>query len=422
MARVTVQRSAAAGTGESLDMTASDRSIDPGSRIIPLLRPDRALASERRGGPTFPGVEEDALPLALARALASSSLWHKFRKAVLVARCGPHPLLGLAGEFDRADDSRIGILHEQLACDLPNLRYIDHLQAQADCRLLAERLEERFGDAARNAFHYIAVPRGGHIVLGMLAYALDLPSMRLEQSNSPDTPLVVVDDCAMSGARFRQVLARLPNRRIVFAALYAPPDLRAAIEEQEPRVEACISAYDLEDHAPRRQGEHYPAWREWQRSSRREGAYWYGQYPPIAFAWNEPDAGFWNAATGQREKAWNLVPPELCMKNRAPASLEAARIQVQRDGPGPMNPPGNVLFADVDDTILVADAVSGETYALRDVSADMWRALVGLGDLEPAAARLQTLYAVDEATLMDDLRTFTDELVAGGLLERLASS
>ena len=394
----------------------SGRLAERQSGIVLLAGMEQGLVSLASLADALPGVEREAVPLALARALASSAQWSEFAQAVLIVRFEAPAMVALAGDFSGTDRERIGMLCRQLTQSLPNLRYVSYLQAQADCRRLATRLQEQFGAAAREEFHYRAVPRGGHIVLGMLAYALDLPSRRLEPPASPDTPLVVVDDCAMSGARFKSVLARLPNP-IIFATLYSPPQLRAAVEAQEPRVRTCISAHDLEDEAPRLEGDGYPAWRERQHKSGGENAYWFGQYAPLAFAWNEPDRGFWNGTTAQWERGWNLLPPELCLKNHVPESLEAARIQIQKDGPGPLNPPKTVLFADFQDKIVVGDAVTDKSYALRGVSADMWRALTDCGNPDAALANLQAQYAVDEATLMQDLRAFTDDLVAAGLLE-----
>jgi hypothetical protein len=80
-----------------------------------------------------------------------------------------------------------------------------------------------------------------------------------------------------------------------------------------------------------------------------------------------------------------------------------------------------VLFADFGDTILIGEAISGVNYALRGVGADMWRALVELGDLDHASASLCNRYAVDEAMLKRDLQAFARDLVGRGLLEAQGS-
>ena len=338
--------------------------------------------------------------------------------AALVVRTGPEPYLAVAGVFDDADQARLEALVQSVREDSPRIRYIGYEQAQADCQHLAARLLDRFGPAAREEFHYTAIPRGGHIVLGMLAYALDLPADRLGPRPAPQVPLVVVDDCAVSGARFKGLLPGLEGEAIIFAPLHSPAALRCAILAQEPRVRDCLSARDLEDEAPARQGAGYADWQARQRQDDTGSRYWYGQYAPFGFAWNEPDTGFWNPATNRREKAWNLLPPELCLKNRIGWDPDAARIQLNADGPGPIVPGPGVLHADFGDSILVGEARTGRTHALGDVAADMWRALVTTGGPEAALEALCADYDVDAATLDRDLRDFTDALLGKGLLAR----
>jgi hypothetical protein len=356
--------------------------------------------------------------LSVAGAVTSSPLWREFSKAALVVRTAPENLVAVAGYFQPADHARLRELLDSIRNDLPRVRYINYDQAQADCLRLASALRERFGPAARDEFHYVAIPRGGHIVLGMLSYALDLPAARLAPPESPGVPLVVVDDCALSGARFKGVLPGFVSETVVFAPLYSPPELRRAIVEKESRVIACLSAADLRDEAPDRQGEGYADWLAFQRRKRGESGYWYGQYGPFGFAWNEPDAGFWNPVTKRREKAWNLLPPELCLKNRIGADPDAARIQVNEDGPGPIVPAASVLFADFGDSILIGDARSGGAHALAGVGADMWRALATTGGGESALATLRSAYDVDDATLRRDFDAFAGALFDKGLLER----
>ena len=354
---------------------------------------------------------------ALARALASSPVWAKFARAALVVRGGATPRLAIAGVFDAADAARLRNLHKRLQHDLPRLRHVSYEQAQADCLTLARALQDRFGAAARDRFHYMAIPRGGHIVLGMLAYALDLRAAQLAPPPSPDTPLVVVDDCALSGARLKGLLPGLAGEALVFAPLYSPAGLRRAITAQEPRVIDCLSAQDLEDDAPAQLGEKHAAWQAFERKIRGDIGYWYGRCAPLGFAWNEPDSGFWNPAVEAREKEWNLLPPEACLKTQIGWDAGAgARIQVNADGPGPIQAAEGVVYAEIDGTLLIGDAATGQTHALDGVGADIWRALLATGTTEAARARLGADYDVDEATLTREVAAFTETLVTAGLL------
>jgi hypothetical protein len=158
----------------------------------------------------------------LADALSVSPLWAEMPRATLVVRPAPDPLLGVAGYFDGADRVRLGALRWQLERVLPRLRYVSYARAQEDCERLAARLVERFGRDELRDFRFVAIPRGGFVVLGMLAYILGLRGSQLEPPHPPDAPLVVVDDCALSGVRFGQFLERVDCSRVVFAHLYSP--------------------------------------------------------------------------------------------------------------------------------------------------------------------------------------------------------
>jgi len=387
------------------------------SAVIFLVGPEQSAISAERVAGAIPGLTSSEAPYALATAIASSVAWPECDQALLVVRERPTPVLGVAGFFDDVQRVRLEMLVWQLQQTLPGLRYVSYAQAEADCHLLAEKLRQHFGDAVRKDFHYIAMPRGGHVVLGMLAYVLDLAPDRIGWREDTGAPAVVVDDCALSGARFRTLLSNISHPSVVFAHLYSPPALRAAIEQREPSMLACLSARDIKDVAPERLGDRYAAWLEGVRTRRNGEAYWFGQFEKIAFAWTEPDTPFWNLVTNRREPGWNLLPPGLCLKHRNAERSETARIVVQEESPGPIVPAPTVLFADFGETILIGEAISGANYALRGVGADMWRALVKLGDLEQVSASLREQYAVDEEMLKRDLQALAEDLLARGLLE-----
>jgi hypothetical protein len=336
--------------------------------------------------------------------------------ATLVVRPEPNPLLGVMGYFDAAGAARLEGLRWQLEYVLPHMRYVDYGQAEKDCEQLAVRLVERFGRDALRDFRFTAIPRGGFIVLGMLAYFLGLRRSQLELPHPPEKPLVVVDDCALSGVRFGHFLERCESRRIVFAQLYSPPELRGAIEAGEPRV-SCLSAHDLRDRAAENLGEEYAAWRErWTKRMDPRG-YWVGQPDHVCFAWNEPDISIWNSVAEREESGWRFIPPELCLKNRLARGTEPIRVQVQSKGRGPLKPSDHVLFGELEGQVVVGDLKAQESFALGDVGADMWQAIVEYGNLEEASDALLRSYAVDKATLRADLRNFAEDLISRGLLK-----
>jgi len=339
--------------------------------------------------------------------------------ATLLVRSTPLPVLGVVGHFDAAAEARLARLGPQLAGALAHLRYVSYSQAEEDCELLAARLVERFGREELRRFCFTAIPRGGLIVLGMLAYVLGLEHTQLEPPYPPETPMVVVDDCALSGYRFGRFMSRWESRRTVFAHLYSHPDLRSAIEVRDPRVIGCVAARDLHDRAPELHGEGYGVWRERQRDKLGDDAgYWVGLPDHLCFPWNEADVTFWNPVAERFERGWSVVPPESCLKNRPAPGMEPIPVQVQPEGPGPLGPSPRVLFGEYGEDIVVGNMETKASFSLTGVAADMWKAVVEHGSLEAAVAKLSNEYEVDEGVLRADLRGFVEDLLARDLLER----
>ena len=339
--------------------------------------------------------------------------------ATLVVRPTPRPVLGVVGHFDAAAEARLARLGPQLGDALAHLRYVSYSQAEEDCELLATRLVERFGRDELRRFCFVAIPRGGLIVLGMLSYVLGLEHSQLESPHPPDVPLVVVDDCALSGYRFGGFLSRCKSPRVVFAHLYSHPDLRGAIETREPRVMGCVAAQDLHDRAPALHGEGYAAWRELSLERFGDDAgYWGGLPDHLCFPWNEADVTFWNPITERFERGWCIVPPELCIKNRPALGMEPIPVQVQPEGPGPLRPSTHVLFGEYRGNIVVGNLETKASFSLTGVAADMWRAVVEHGNFGAAVVALSREYEVDEGTLRADLRDFVEDLLARDLLDQ----
>lgn len=351
----------------------------------------------------------------LARAIAADPGWRQRAPgARLVARLAPEPRLAAILPQPGAE----GWLAAQAAA-LPaacrHLRYLDPSAVDAACRRLAQRLRRRLGSAALGAARFVAVPRGGLLVLGHLAYRLGLEPGRLEPgaAGSPagdEALLVAVDDCAVSGVRCRQLLARHPDRRLVFAHLLSPPPLRAAIEAAEPRVAACVAAGDLEElPGPSPDRTRLAA------GDRLAGErYWAGVTRPLGFPWGEPDRRVWQAESGGWITAWRIVPPELCLKNRV--ARQAVPVRLLGAGTGPLRPAPGVLWERLGERLLVADLDAGATFGLAGTAADLWQALAEHGDPALAAGRLAERYAAPATELRRDAAAFAGELTGRGLL------
>ncbi len=289
------------------------------------------------------------------------------------------------------------------------MELIDYRKAESLTCRLGDRLTADLGSRIAEA-RFVAIPRGGLFVLGMLSYALGLHTEQLEGEAGPDRLTIVVDDCSLSGARFARFLQSHPAGEVVFAHLASHPELRRSICSQEPRVLACLAAVDLDARpTPANGPEHWSAWHD-RLGDRR---YWLGEVEPVAFAWSEPDRVLWNQRTASVESSWRQASPATCLGNRT------------RLGLGPLGPPSaeievgpELLWKVEGETVVLWHSGRDRVYTLDGTGAAMFTAVVGFGDTERAAAALQGRFEVEAHRLRADLEDFVGTLVEQDLLVR----
>jgi hypothetical protein len=375
-------------------------SIDP-DELLPPERYPFGLTGGRAGR-----IE------ALARALASSPLWLPMENAILVARTEPPEGIAFLGSFTDQEASFLEWLPGQLEGVLPRFRYLSWSEVEAAVEVLATRLVERFGHHGVREMDYQGIPRGGLIVLGMLSYALGLKSDRIAGPGRDGRPVVVVDDCALTGFRFGAYLRDLPAARkeVIFAHLLSHADLRKAIREREPKVTGVLAAGDLSDTAPELEGEGLDAWRARWTDRTGEAAYWIGRPEHLGFPWSEPDLTFWDPRAEKEVAGWRIVPPEACLKNRSSAGGRPLRLQIQPHSRGSIRPEPRTFHGERSGHVLAANLETGRAIALGGVAADIWRALVRHGEVEPAVADLGNEYQVEPDRLRKDVHSLVGKL------------
>lgn len=366
---------------------------------------------------------------SLMAAVCANPLWADMPDARLVGRADPNVLLGVLGRFTDVQLDRLQELAIHLQEVLSRHRYVDYATAERVTERLASKLRHALGPERLARARFAAIPRGGYIVLGMLAYYLDLRPEQLTSIDSTpsaeDDLLIVVDDCALSGVRFQQTLHTLAYSRVVFCPLYAVPALCRNIELQEPRVTLCLNAEDLLDIGFERYAEGYTAWRERRKKLLAGHGYWVGITEYVAFAWCEPQTRYWDEQRQGFAAGWNILPPELSIKRRVAARelghSDARSTLLEHSGPGPLLPSGRLLWFDNGDEVLLARLTLDQgsavpVFNLEGVAADMWRCLLGSGTLEAAQAALLERYQVDADRLFNDLQAFLAQLVDNELL------
>lgn len=344
----------------------------------------------------------------LIAAIAANPIWRALGPATLVARTHPSYALVALGRFDAPGLARLTALRQQLEL-LPWRRYLDYRDIERACAGLADKLRAELGPALPRA-RFVGIPRGGLIVLGMLSYLLELDHAQLAPG-AAGAPLVIIDDCAITGARFQSFVRELPAEEVIFAQLYSHPALRAAIVAREARVRACIAACDLHDLAPARLGAAYPAWQARWLARQQGRGYWVGQPEPLGFPWGEPEAGFWNPLDAREEAGWSLLAPARCLKYRR----RHAELPVQWIPAAPALP-AHLLHADFEGATVLIDLRNQHCMALEGAAAEMWRALVAGIAPAAAASALAARYEAPLSQLEQDLCTFREALQAAGYL------
>ena len=321
------------------------------------------------------------------------------------------------GDLSPEDLDRLANLSDQLRHVSRSAVFVDYSRAEQLADELAELLVARYGHSNLLEFEFRAVPRGGLVVLGMLSYALSLPRECLRHSDRSDRPVVLVDDCALSGVRIREHISAMPDRRVTVATLCSPPTFESAAIGLCPNVDACISPVHLADLGPELLGDRYDEWLAEQRQRLSDTAIWFGRPEFVCFAWNEPESSFVNRRTGEVERGFRLVS--------APSEdlPDTDGVRVHRDGPGPYNAPPWVTAADLDGGRVAVADFSGKTgtstsscYLLEDSAAEIWIRLIERGTVEAAASAVAEQYAADPQTVAADVARLAGELVERGLL------
>ena len=352
---------------------------------------------------------------SLCRALAHSPIWDSMGAGTLILRTGPHPSLAALGRFDAADRARLAFLARWMPNAVLSTRYLGYPEVTEAVENLAVRLRSACGTEIVD-FDFVGIPRGGIIVQGMLAYALDLKPERLGSSGDPGRPLVLVDDCALTGSRFRRFVAGLPQSRLVFAHICSTPELRAAMLAQEPALSHCVAVIDLRDLAPEEHGAQYSEWRTGVHERTAAHRYWIGQAEDVVFPWNEPDHNFWNPETGEMDWGWRLVPPERCLKRGATSFPDGIPVQVQEPAGAEHLPASHIMYGRFEGLVYLLDSDTGQTLGLGQVGSLIWEGL--MEGLSPyvIGQQISSRFAVDPDRAGVDASAFIGDLVDRGVL------
>ncbi|MCU0724378.1 MAG: PqqD family protein [Planctomycetes bacterium] len=332
---------------------------------------------------------------------------------------GKEPPLACFWTPDAGGDRGVDLRASAFARGLEDLRLVSEEEALDACSEMAGRLREVVGEEGLSRASFVAVPRGGIIVLGWLSYILPVRAEQLMPGASREAPLVViVDDCAYTGYRIGRFLDTLGVQKTVVATLFSAPGFRRAIVEREPRVTACVAARDLADagEGPGADGKRH-VWLERLSPPR----YWAGVHDHVVFPWSEPERILWDAEKGCTVRGWPLVPPEMLLGGRR-ADAPGVVVYHQPEGRGPLRPSESCLFYIEEGLVLIADRRSREVYELTGDEVFWWRSLLEHGSVHGMTADLAERLGAPKEALRPEVAAFLDDLVARGLVGRVPAS
>lgn len=381
----------------------SDQGDGLAAACLPAPKPDGAFLAQDIG-------------TLLAKALADSGMSHAAEGLAMVVRPAPEPVVGVFATGEPSELDAVQSAVRRLIAGWQRVRYVDYAGAEESARILAERLRATLGDEGIARAGFLAIPRGGLFVLGMLAYWLGLTPHQLRPPFPQNHPLVVVDDCVLTGARFGRLLPTLQEETIIFATLLSHPDLRTAIERAEPRVRHCLGAQDLVDWGPERLGAAYPAWQERWLRRLSPPRYWVGMIDLLCFPWSEIERPLWDEGAARVSRAPRVVPPRLCLGNRASMSQPAIPVQVQPAGHGLVRPSDAVLFGTLENRVFIGRLDTGQLLHLNHAGSVMWQGLSDGGSPATVADLVARTFEIDPEQAGADTEEFLRQMLGEGLL------
>lgn len=271
-------------------------------------------------------------------------------------------------------------------------------QAQLAVYSLASRMQAEMSADLLSTIRIVPIPRGGLLVAGRLAYALNLSYEQFFDDGV--SPICVVDDCALTGKRFKQVLGRFEDRDIWFCHLASTSQLRRTILNEEPWVKGCIVADDLsiQNQAV---AEQIPG----------EDRYLNVSVEPVIFPWTEPGLPVTVPFSDKVEDGWRLMAPHLVLGNWSLLKLPPKKTEI-----ADIQSSSQIVWRLIDKTILLYEGSSRKLFELTGVAADLWKSCAGYQSREIA---LQWSRSGQKGVTVEKANLLIDELLAKKLLVQI---
>ena len=272
-------------------------------------------------------------------------------------------------------------------------------QAQLAVRRLANKMQNEMPADLLHKVRIVPIPRGGLLVAGWLAYALDFSHDQFFDDGV--SPVCLVDDCALTGKRFGQMLSRFNGRDVWFCHLVSAPELRHAILRKERSVRGCIAADDLSVEQ-----------QKVVEQIASEDRYLNKSVGPVIFPWTEPGLPVTVPFSGEVQDGWRLMPPHLVLGNLAllklPPKVEIAPDDIQSSS--------HIVWRLQESSILLYEGDGQKLFELSGLAADLWKGCSGFQNREMAIKWSQS---VQKNVTVKEANFLINELLANKLLVQI---
>lgn len=273
------------------------------------------------------------------------------------------------------------------------------MEVDALVQKLARQMQAEVPKKSLDNLRIVPIPRGGLFVAGQLAYRLNFKHEQFFDDGR--SPVCIVDDCALTGKRFRQTLRRFDGRDVWFCHLVSAPELRTNILKSEPSLKGCIAAEDL---AIRQ--------KDLTEQMTAEDRYLNASVEHVAFPWTEPGLPVTVPFTGEVEDGWRLLPPHLVLGNWSLLQILPQALRMKAD----IQSSSQVIWRLSAAGILLYEESDQRLFEISGLAAQIWKGCAGYQSRE---MMINWLLAQHLAADVQEVAPIIDELVAKKLLIQL---
>ena len=330
----------------------------------------------------------------LSHTISTSTNWESLGDCALVFR--DHDAGGCLAVCMQDDLKHTVEIQTQLNFlqkSIQQIQYLDIAKCESLAHSLAQKINLSLDPETLQKSRVVSIPRGGLFVSAMLSYILPIKHHQLQPFSDCDSPIILIDDCSISGFRLAQQLCGLKNKQIYFYTLVSPAQLRQAALAVQPRLRVFESAMDLNVYNNDSSG----------RMDARSNRYWQGQCDAICFPWGETQRFYPSDSENKQTTLWPVSPLQKNLKS----SLLEQKIPfyaVTEAQDRAISTGQHILYYSKDNLTRIYNAESKQHYSLDGVGSAIWQSLLSHSTVDQTLEHLCSLFSVEKKRLEKDVK------------------